>query len=86
MANKAGFLKEEHHESVMDKTKLFSVVKEGGFEVIEYKKFMFAPVSFLPYLNIPVSIDFSLAFDDMIQRLKMFNLLFVNQVVVCKKL
>jgi SAM-dependent methyltransferase len=86
MANKAGFLKEEHHESVMDKRKLLSVVKEGGFQLVEYKRFMFAPVSFLPYLNIPVSIDFSLAFDDMIQRFKILNLLFVNQVVVCKKL
>jgi hypothetical protein len=47
---------------------------------------MWAPLSFLPYLNINLSVRFSLAIDRFIEQLKVLNWLFVNQFVVGKKI
>jgi 2-polyprenyl-3-methyl-5-hydroxy-6-metoxy-1,4-benzoquinol methylase len=86
IAQKTGFLKKDQHESTINKKKLLTLIRNNGLELIEYKRFMWAPLSFLPYLNINLSVRFSLAIDRFIEQLKVLNWLFVNQFVVGKKI
>ncbi len=82
VSHKLGLLKEDHHEVDMTKAKMQALLCNGGFERLAYRKFMWAPIAFLPYLRIPVSPSFSVQADLWIEKLKLFNALFVNQVVV----
>ena len=69
----------------MNKKLLKSFFIEAGFEILKNNKFMFAPVSFLPYLKINVNPKFSLQLDSVIYSLRIFNFLFVNQYIVGRK-
>ena len=51
----------------------------------EFGKFMWAPISFLPYLGVRVSPGMSLKIDALVGKLKIFNFLFVNQFVIGRK-
>jgi len=86
VAQRTGFLKKDQHESTMNKKKMMAIIRDTGLELIEYKKFMWTPLSFLPYLNINLSIKFSLAIDRFIEPLKVLNWLFVNQFVIGEKI
>lgn len=85
ISNKLGLLKEDHHEIDMDRQLLTRIVNDAGFDLLEYRKFMWAPISFLPYLHIPVSATFSIKCDRWIGTVKILNWLFVNQVVIGRK-
>jgi 2-polyprenyl-3-methyl-5-hydroxy-6-metoxy-1,4-benzoquinol methylase len=85
-AQMAGFLEKDQHESNMNKKKMLAIIKNSGLELIEYKKFMWAPLSFLPYLKINLSIKLSFVIDRFIEQLKVLNWLFVNQFVIGKKI
>ncbi|MCK4677927.1 MAG: class I SAM-dependent methyltransferase [Bacteroidales bacterium] len=85
VSNKLGLLKEDHHETDMTKKLFKKYLLEGGFDFLEYKKFMFAPVSFLPYLHIPISPKGSLKLDRIIGSFRILNFLFVNQYIVGRK-
>ena len=87
VAVKTGLLKEDHHECDMHAEKFKSFITTNPFlELIEFKPFMFAPVGILPYLGIQPSPKFSLRMDHAIQKLWLFNWLFVNQIAVARKL
>ncbi|MCX6234655.1 MAG: class I SAM-dependent methyltransferase [Bacteroidetes bacterium] len=85
LSNKIGLLKEDHHESDMYKKELVNTLQMGGFEILEYRRFMFAPVSFLPYLHIYPPPHISLKLDKIIETLRLFNFLFVNQMIIGEK-
>ena len=80
-----GLLKDDQHEKEMDKDLLIRVISDAGLDLIEYRKFMWAPISFMPYLHVPISPTSSIKLDRLIARLKILNWLFVNQVVIGRK-
>lgn len=84
LSTRLGLL-EDHHEVHLSRGRISSWVGQAGLEILEYQRFMFAPLGFLPYLRIPVSPTFSLALDKIIRRLWLFNWLFVNQLLVARK-
>lgn len=85
ISSRLGLLDQDHHETKIDKKTMKRIVQDVGFEILEYKKFMWAPISFLPYLNIWISAVFAAKCDQFIRFLKIFNWLFVNQVIIGRK-
>lgn len=85
ISNKLGLLKEDHHETDMHKQIMFNIVEEAGFSLLRYRKFMWAPTSFLPYFNIPISAKFSIRCDRLAESAKVLSWLFVNQIVIARK-
>ena len=85
ISNKLGLLKEDHHETEMGRQLMTRIINDTGFELLEYRKFMWAPISFLPYLHIPISAMFSIKCDRWIETGKIPNWLFVNQVGIGRK-
>lgn len=85
ISGKLGLLKDDQHEVEMTKKFFKEIFIEAEFELVSYKRFMWAPVSFLPYFHIPVGAKFSLFVDQIISKLFIFNFLFVNQTVIARK-
>ena len=87
VAVKTGLLKEDHHECDMYPAKFKEfITSQQSLELIEYQPFMFAPVGVLPYLGIQPSPATSLKIDRSFSSLFIFNWLFVNQMVVARKI
>ncbi|MFK7894630.1 MAG: trans-aconitate 2-methyltransferase [Myxococcota bacterium] len=76
---------DEHHERAFDRNTFESLAVEGAFEVVTYRRFMCAPVAFLPYLRIPVASASALGIDAALRRLRIFDWTFVNQLFVARK-
>jgi len=85
IASKAGLLADDQHEHGLGKRELIRYVRSAGLSVVNFRRFMWAPVSFLPYLHLEVSITAALAIDTFIGKLKLFDWLFVNQCIVAIK-
>ncbi len=85
VSTKLGLLRDEQHETEMTRQTMIRLVEEAGLELVRFERFMWSPVSFLPYLHIPVSPSLSLAVDSVVQRLRVFNRLYVNQAVIARK-
>lgn len=85
ISTKLGLLRDEQHEVEMNKRVMKQLMKEAGFNIVGFKRFMWAPVSFLPYLKINVSPSFSLKIDSLVRKFVIFNWLFVNQAIIGKK-
>jgi len=86
IASISGLLREDQHEIDMTKARMKKLPELAGLEVVYYGRFMWTPIAFLPYLNINVSPSFALKIDKFVRRLKIFNFLFVNQIIIAKKL
>ena len=76
---------DEFHAFDFNRDAFFSLAAKSGFEALEYRKFMSAPVGFAPYLKIPMSPRFSHLCDLIISSLFIFNWTFVNQIFVAQK-
>ncbi len=85
LSSKLGLLKEDSHEIKISKKVIKKLAKQAGLEMIEFKRFMWAPISILPYFNIKVSPSVSLIIDNLISKIFIFNWLFVNQAFILKK-
>jgi SAM-dependent methyltransferase len=85
MSGRLGLLKTDHHETDLPRQDLLRTVRKAGLEPVEYRRFMWAPVSILPYVKVPVSPRFASALDRIIHYMKIFDMLFVNQCVVARK-
>ena len=86
VSTRLGLLKADQHEVEMDEERLVHAVQQAGLEVLAFQRFMWAPVGVLPYMRVPVSPGFSLEVDRLVEKLKVFSWLFVNQAVVGRKL
>jgi hypothetical protein len=84
LATRLGLL-EDHHESHLSRRIMDSCLAQAELELIEYQRFMWAPVAVLPYLKIRVPPALSLALDQSIRRPRFLNWLFVNQLWVARK-
>ena len=80
-----GLLRDEQHEVKFDKKGLKNIVESAGLEIISFERFMWAPISILPYLKVPVSPSISLILDRIIRSFHIFNFLFVNQCIISVK-
>jgi len=85
ISTRLGLLKDGKHSTDFNKELFYSLAQKENMEVLEYKKFMWSPIAFLPYLGINISPDTSLKIDYFLQKLKIFNFLFVNQCIVARK-
>lgn len=56
-----------------------------ALELVAYHKFMFVPVAVLPYLKLHPSSTFARRIDSLIEPLRIFKLLFANQMLVARK-
>jgi SAM-dependent methyltransferase len=85
ISGKLNLHKEDFHAVDFNRKKFYKMAKEIGFQPLQYKKFMSAPLGFLPYLNISIYPRFSHAVDKMIRTVKFLNWTFVNQIFVARK-
>jgi len=76
----------DHHETDISKNVMSELLKETGFDLIEYTRFMNAPVSFLPYLNVSVDPGFVLKLDYLLNKTRILSWLHVNQLFVARKI
>ncbi|MEM9174824.1 MAG: class I SAM-dependent methyltransferase [Myxococcota bacterium] len=76
---------EEHHEDAVTRASFDALAEANGLEPVLYRRFMNAPLAFLPYLRIPVSPRFAARVDAGLNRLRVFEFGFVNQLFVARK-
>ncbi|MBC8073077.1 MAG: class I SAM-dependent methyltransferase [Deltaproteobacteria bacterium] len=85
IAGKLGMVADEHHEQELDERVLRRIVAEAGFVDVAFRRFMWAPVGFLPYLKLPVDPARSLKIDRFVSKLRLLDFGFVNQCIVAIK-
>lgn len=78
-------LNDGQHEGELKKKRLKDMLQNAGFVLEKYDRFMWSPISFLPYLNLDLSPLSAIKIDNVIRQYKIFNWLFVNQIVVGRK-
>jgi SAM-dependent methyltransferase len=76
---------DEHHEKEFDRALFETLAGAAQLRPLEYRRFMFAPVAFLPYLRVPVSPRLQRSVDAAIGALRFLNFGFVNQLFVAQK-
>lgn len=77
--------KDEHHARNYTRATFEAFAKAGGLDTLAYRRFMLAPVGFLPYLRLTPSIGMALALDSVIAPIPVLNLLCVNQVFAARR-
>jgi len=85
VSSRLGLLKKEQHQMFLGRKELIQLIMNAGMEYVAFDRFMWAPVSVLPYLNIPVSPKLSLSIDTILRRIKIMDWLFVNQCIIARK-
>ena len=84
-ATRARLLADEQHESALGRSELVALAEAASFEEVRYRRFMWAPVGILPYAHLPVPPRAALAIDRAVASLRLFDALFVNQLLVARK-
>jgi SAM-dependent methyltransferase len=82
MAGRARLENFSHHVSSLGLCDLRRCLENAEFEVLEARRFMWAPVSFLPYLGFPVPPSWGLAADRVANAIPFLGGLCVNACVV----
>lgn len=85
LSGSVGLHPDEHHELAFDRALFERLAREAGLEPVEYRRFMNAPIGFLPYLRIPVSPALAAQVDDALRACRIFDALFVNQLFVARR-
>lgn len=85
ISSRLGLLKETGHEQRITHSVMVSLVEKAGLDLLEYRRFMWTPVAFLPYLRVPVPPGLALRIDRIVESLRILNWMFVNQAVVAVK-
>ena len=84
LATRSGLL-EDHHEARLPRLQLMAFARQVGLDVLEYRRFMWAPIGFLPYVRIRVSPAFSHRLDEALPQSRLLRWLFINQLLVARK-
>lgn len=85
VAGRLGLVRDDHHLQRLDLSSLARLVRESGFQILEARRFMWAPVAFLPYLHIPISPSLASAIDRFATQIPLLKYLCVNSFVVARK-
>ena len=85
ISGSVGLHKDEYHFTEFSWPLFRDLCLQTGLEPVRYKPFMFVAYAFLPYLNIPVSIEFAQKLDNVLLALQIFRPTFVNQLFVARK-
>jgi SAM-dependent methyltransferase len=85
ISQKFGLLKGGHHEADLDRRAMIGLMEKSGLELLEYRRFMWTPIAFLPYLRLVPPVGLALAVDRFIGALRIYNWMFVNQAVIGRK-
>lgn len=85
LSGRLGLLKGDQHRTEMTRKTMIRFVQNAGFDLVQYRRFMWAPVSFLPYLRVPLSARLAAGLDRWIGAVRVLDWLFVNQVVIGQK-
>jgi len=80
-----GLHREEHHEWKVEPRRLRHLGHDAGLDWVIDHRFMFVPVAALPYLRIPVGHRFASTVDRLVRRLRVLDVLFVNQLFVLRR-
>ena len=75
----------DHHQVSLTKALLHQLITDAGLIYLDFKRFMWAPVSVLPYFNVNISPHTSLKIDEYMGDLKFMNWLCVNQMIIAQK-
>lgn len=86
IAVRLGLLDEGHHECDMH-SKFFKSLfdRTPGLRLVHFRRFMWAPIGLLPYVGLSVSPESAVSIDRAIEKFKVANCLFVNQLAVAIK-
>jgi len=85
VAGRLGLVRGDHHVQQLDLASLSNLVADAAFEIIEARRFMWAPLAVLPYLRLPVNVKTAAAIDALVRRVPLLNKLCVNAYVVARK-
>ncbi len=85
VAGRLGLVREEHHVQQLDLRGLVNLVMRAGFELVDARRFMWAPIACLPYLRIPVPVSLAGAIDRIVSSIPLLDLLCVNAYVIARK-
>lgn len=75
----------EHHEIELNERIFRDLLQKTDLRYEAFFPFMWAVLGFLPYLKVPISASFAWKTDQVLQRLRFLNWLFVNQCFVATK-
>ena len=85
VAGRLGLVRGEHHLQQLDLCGLCELVGQAGLEIVEARRFMWAPVACLPYLRVPVPVGIAGTIDQIVNRIPLGRALCVNAYVVARK-
>ena len=85
LSSRLGLHRGENHMVELGRGLLVETLERAGFEVVDYTRFMFAPVAFMPYVKIGVSPRLAQRLDDGVRALRVLDVFFVNQCIVGRK-
>jgi len=86
LSTRLGLLAEDIHECDMHPKYFREIFAQvDGLELIHFQRFMWAPIGLLPYFGVSVSPQKAFALDCAIEKWRLTNFLFVNQLAVVMK-
>ena len=85
IAGRLGSATPQHHVEQIDPQRLRELITAAGFEILEARRFMWAPLAVLPYVRIPVSPRVALAIDAVIDGIPLLRLMCVNAYAVGRR-
>ena len=86
IAEKTHLIKGGGHLANLTHKIFLEQLSNNGFELLEYKKFMWVFVAILPYLHIPVNEKFASSIDNCFCNTAILNMFMVNQLFVARKI
>jgi SAM-dependent methyltransferase len=85
VATRLGLFADDSHQQQLSLGALSRLLAAEGFERVETRRFMFAPVAFLPYLGLGVGSRFASRVDARVRASGLLEFGFVNQAVFAQK-
>jgi hypothetical protein len=61
------------------------MIEEAGMNVISFRRFMCLPFMVLPYFKLAMPLGLVLSIEKAVGWIKIFDWLFVNQIIVAEK-
>lgn len=85
VAGMFGLVEDEHHEDELDREAMARLCREAGFREVIDRPFMWVLTGSLPYLGLQVTPSLAQQVDEFVERFKVLDFSFVNQMVIARK-